>query len=527
MAEQPVDLQLVRSAVRRRRGIVLAAALLGAALGMGSVLLSPPMYASSSLVLLPTKAADPDQMAELVKTEIRIAMSDAVLGPAAGDLRPEMTVEALARHVQVTAVTPLVLEITGRAEQPARAEDISRAVADAEVGYAAGSSSSVSKARRALLTAREQELTAALEKVAEQVRATTVRLRGEEPQSPQGKADATALAKLTAEQGKLTLQRDELQDDIGVVVQPSDGASVIQEPSPAKRAGLVGRYLGATMTGVMLAVLLMAGVITLLTRRDPRLHFRDDIADAVGIPVIAAVHTRTTRSVADWISLLRDHAPTTVDAWAWRRALRQLVVLEPPAPADGRRVSGKMDHPRSITVITLSADPRGLTMGPLLAAYAASAGIRTHMVAHQRHDTAATLWAAFAALEQGQAVRPGLSLDTRRHDGPQIALTVVLAVLDRDEPKLLDVPAGSVVVLALSAGSATAEQLARLAVAVDEAGERIHGVIVADPDSLDRTTGRFLQHDRMQQMPLPKRLTGAPTPRSPREAAATASGRQR
>ena len=124
-----------------------------------------------------------------------------------------------------------------------------------------------------------------------------------------------------------------------------------------------------------------------------------------------------------------------------------------------------MDHPRSITVITMSADPRGLATGPQLAAYAASAGIRTHMVADQRHESAATLWAALASLEQGEAARPGLSVDTRRRDGLQVDLTVILAVLDRDEPTLLDMPTGSVVVLALSAGSATAEQLARLAVA--------------------------------------------------------------
>ena len=186
-----------------------------------------------------------------------------------------------------------------------------------------------------------------------------------------------------------------------------------------------------------------------------------------------------------------------------------------------------MDHPRSITVITMAGDSRGLATGPQLAAYAASAGIRTHLVADQRHEAAATLWAAFATLEQGRAARPGLSVDTRRDGGPQVVdLTVVLTVLDRHEPKLVDVSTGSVVVLALSAGSATAEQLARLAVSVDESGERIHGVIVADPDNLDRTTGRLLQHDRMQQMPLPKRMTGAPTPRTPRGAASTPNRRQ-
>ena len=127
----------------------------------------------------------------------------------------------------------------------------------------------------------------------------------------------------------------------------------------------------AALRRPLLAVLVLAGVITVLTRRDPRLFFRDDIADAVGIPVIASVRTRTTRSVADWISLLRDYSPRTVHAWAWRRALQQLVLLQPPAQGASRGGRGTMDHPRSIVVVTLSADPRGLTTGPQLAAYAA------------------------------------------------------------------------------------------------------------------------------------------------------------
>jgi len=552
VAEQAVDMQLVLSGLRRHRGIVIGAALLGALLGIGSVLLWPPMYASSSLVLLPTRAAaDPEQMAEQVKTETRIATSDSVLGPAARGLRPRMPVGALARHVSVTSETPLVLKIQGRAEEPRRAEDISRAVANAEVAYIAKSSSSPSNARRALLTAREKELRETLEETAEQVRATTARLRGEEPQSPQGKADATALAKLTAERGRLVLQLDQVQSETAETIQPSAGASIIQGSSPAKRAGLLGRYLGATLTGMLLAVLLAAGAITLLTRRDPRLYFRDDIADAVGTPVIASVGTPATGSVADWISLLHDYTPGIVDAWALRRALRQLGFTELPSASE-KNNRAKVEHPRSIAVITLSGDQRGLAAGPELAAYVASAGVRTHLVAAQRHETAAALWAAFAGLEQGQETRPGLSVDTRSHpldrpvhrlgpadsqprsrrpprtsppptrrphERPHVDLTVVLAVLDRQEPKLLDLPADTVVVLALSAGSATAQELARAAVAVDEAGERIRAIVVTDPDHLDRTSGRLLQYDRVRQIPLPTRLTSTPAPKVPRDGA--------
>ena len=36
-----------------------------------------------------------------------------------------------------------------------------------------------------------------------------------------------------------------------------------------------------------------------------------------------------------------------------------------------------------------------------------------------------------------------------------------------------------------------------------------------DPDDLDRTTGRLLQHERARQATVPTRLTGVPTPEGP------------
>src|SRR4051794_8024701 len=302
--------------MRRRWWVLVAAVAQGAFLGIAAIFLWPPMYSSSSLVLLPNKAADPEQMAELVKTDVRVAMSESVLGPAAGSLEPRMSVEDLARHVDVTAVTPLVLQIEGRAVQPDRAEAIAAAVANAHVTYVAESLSSLSNAMRAVLTDREKELRATLQKVEEQIQVTTARLRREDPSSPTGTADATALAKLTADQGRFVLQLQQLRGQTETI-QPSGGASVIQEPSPAQRRGLVPRLLGAMLMGALAAALLAGGVITLLTRRDPRLYFRDDIADAVGSPVVASLHSRAATSVGDWISVLHDYSPGTVDAWAW------------------------------------------------------------------------------------------------------------------------------------------------------------------------------------------------------------------
>ena len=71
-------------------------------------------------------------------------------------------------------------------------------------------------------------------------------------------------------------------------------------------------------------------------------------------------------------------------------------------------------------------------------------------------------------------------------------------------------PKSAATVLAVSSGTATAEELARTAVNADDAGSRIAGILVADPDDLDRTTGRMLRQERTQQVPLPSHLTGVP-----------------
>lgn len=527
MSERTVDLRSTLAGLRRHQRVLVGAAVLGAAVGIGSVVLWPPTYSSSSLVLLPPKLADPNQMAEAVQTDVRIATSDSVLGPAARSLEPPMSRQAIARHVEVAAVTPLVLQITAMAADPARAEEISRAVADSDVSFVTDSASALTSARRASITARLKDLGQTLDQVEEQIRVTTARQQSENPATEQGRADAATLASLTARRGELVLQIDQLRSETEVV-QPSGGASVIQEASPAKRAGMIPRYLISTLAGFFVAVVLASALVTLLARRNQKLYFRDDIADAVGSPVIASVRSRAATSVAGWISLLNGYTPGTVDAWAWRQVLRQLMSVDAPSRRrNEQRGGGKMDHPRSITVIAISGDARGLAMGPQLAAFAASAGLRTHLVAAQKHEAAAALWAACVAFEHGEGSRAGLSVDTHPLEGQQeVDLTVVLAVVDRQHPRIPDLSKASVVLLALSAGSSTAEELARVAVAVDDAHGRIEGIVVTDPDTLDRTTGRFLQLDRAQQVPLPTRLTGTKPSQARRKDVSAVTRRQ-
>lgn len=524
MGEQSVDLRSTLAILRRNRRTLLGAAALGAAAGVCSVVLWPPMYSSSSQVLLPqpTPDASGQTVTRDVATDVQIALSDRVLNPAGRTLSPPMDALTLTKQVEVKAPTTLLLEITGSAETPARAKAIARAVARSEVDFVSKAASSLTNAQEQLVDNRMKKLRASLATVNKEIKKTNARQEREDPASAEGRADATALAQLTAQQTSLVQQLDQLKDQ-KAQIQPSGGATIIEDASLAKRPGLAWRYLLFGLVGLVLALVVGAVGLVLVGRRDRRLHYRDEIADAVGSAVIASLRSRVPRTVAGWRTLLETYAPGSVDAWALRQALRQLVRgrSSSPGTAQQERAGEALSHPSSVTVLALSDDLRGLAVAPQLASYAASAGLLTRLVTAQRHDCAAALWAACSQPAEDEEVRPGLAVGTDAGDEEDVELTVVLAVLDRRRPEIADLPDTSVTVLALSAGSATAEELARAAVTADDAGLDITGIIVADPDDLDRTTGRLLLHERSQQVPLPTRLTGSTTPTSSRSSSSS------
>ena len=116
--------------------MLVIAAVLGVAAGLSFVLLRPPLYSSTSTVLLPpVKTVDGQTPVRDVQTEIRIATSDGVFGPAGQAVTPPLSVQAMARHVHVSAPTSDVISIQARAATPELARALSRAVASAEVDY--------------------------------------------------------------------------------------------------------------------------------------------------------------------------------------------------------------------------------------------------------------------------------------------------------------------------------------------------------------------------------------------------------
>jgi hypothetical protein len=408
--------------------------------------------------------------------------------------------------VEVDAPSPNILRIVAKGPTAAAAESLAGALGRAETDYQLSTTRTLTEDQQQDLERRSATLQKALDAVDKQIQDAKERLQASDPGSKAWQQDSTAVSELTAQQGQLSLRVETLKEQAAPTT-TGPSASVIVQPTPAVRTDLVLWTSIAALVGAVLALGISTLVLSSMSRRDRRLRTRDEMADAIGSAVIGSVRARPQRAAAGWSVLLERYEPSVTEAWSLLQALDHvglgdLAVRSPHADRPSQRARSRV-----LTLVTLSDDPRGLAVGPQLASHAASLGLRTRLVTKQGHESSSVLWAACSTLRRDDEVRPGLHVDTRRRKGTD-DLTVELVVVDRRNPQFIGLDSNATTLLAVASSSATAEDLARTAVAAYEAGGRISGVIVADPDTLDRSTGRLLLQQRSEQLPLPHRMTG-------------------
>jgi capsular polysaccharide biosynthesis protein len=245
------------------------------------------------------------------------------------------------------------------------------------------------------------------------------------------------------------------------------GARVLEQATTA-RGGNLAIHLGIFgLLGALIGA--VAGSIGVLAkeRGDRRLRLRDEIADAVGLPVLASVSSYRATDASDWAYLLEHYSPTAVEAWSLRKTLHHL------------SLDVKGGGPLSLTVLSFAGDDKALPLGPQLAAFAESIGISTSIV-----------------------------VDSHQEPSGDSALSIHLVVVDREAPHVVGAEPTTNTIVAQSAGTVTAEELARLAVAAAADDRNIDGLVVTDPDPTDRTIGRVSQSMRRSSSRLPTLLTG-------------------
>ena len=289
-------------------------------------------------------------------------------------------------------------------------------------------------------------------------------------------------------------------------------ASLLQPATSAAGRGPLHAMIVTGLFGALVGALVGIIVALAVGRNDKRLRERDEIANSIGVPVLASLPVAHPSDPAAWTRLLQEYNPGAVHAWRLRMALQR---LRRPDDVLG---SGRDNGSGSVLVLSLSSDPGALALGPQLAVFAASLGIPTALAIGPQQDVnvAATLRTACSAALPATTKQPNHLQVAVHNDGDfdglrGATLTVVVATVDGQAPKMPETMHTAATVLAVSAGAATADQLARVAVSAAIDGREIVGILVADPKPDDKTTGQIPQLAKSPRRRLPTRLNGLTT----------------
>ena len=197
------------------------------------------------------------------------------------------------------------------------------------------------------------------------------------------------------------------------------GSSLTNGPVPvqlflaatsAEGTTLRWRLFYAAGAGVLVGILVGVIMALALGRGSQRLRERDEIADSIGVPVLASVHVSRPVKPAAWAKLLDGYQPAPADAWRLRKVLRELGHSGPTGagliPPDGS----------SVAVLSLSGDRKALALGPQLAAFAASEGIPVTLVLDSRQDAKVTAALRAACTAAGRRGPGRLDVTVTDHD---------------------------------------------------------------------------------------------------------------
>jgi hypothetical protein len=295
--------------------------------------------------------------------------------------------------------------------------------------------------------------------------------------------------------------------------------------STATSGGAIKQFILYGPIGLVAGLLIGFIVALRRDRGDRRLRTRDEIANSIGVPVLAAVEAGQPGDAQAWLRLLAEYQPDAVQAWTLRTTLARLRSASgAPGQNDGsgNGAAGAGGPGRTaIAVVSSAADPAALAIGPQLAVFASSLGIPTALIvcAQAPGEANTTLRAAAAAWSpasaaQANTLRVIAASDADLQGGlPGAALTVIVTTVDEAAPRLSEAVRAHATVLAVSPRVATPEQLARVAASAADAGGNVVGIMVANPEPDDATTG-FAPAMGRQPRALPTRMNG--TTRAPR-----------
>ena len=502
MQEQPLDLRASFRAVRRYRLLVAVLAAVGLAAAIAYGVKTPPLPEARSLVLLPPSAITGNPgPSPYTQTQKIIVSSTRVLSSAGASVYPPIGEATLREDLTVTTLSQDILQIAVHAPTLQQAEHLADAVAVSYISYVAGTANG-SEQLLVQLHHEADQLTNKILGLQHEINAVQSRLAGENANSAVGRRDSNLLNSLSTEQEQLSIQLNNVNTQVVsaevTTAQATSATQLLQraEPVASSKARLPLIALLGALAGLIAGCVVAVG----LAKGDRRLHSRDAIAAAMGVPVVASMWAKRCKKVGDWKRLLeRAKSPSPVEAWNARRVFRQLVVP-----------TGAPDI--EVRLLAFSGDEAAAAAGIKMMGAAATLGMSSLLEIGDTHSALAPLRAACAVAQDGAASGTAMELKAVSTTTTELAgfvATVRLDAVDPGRPKV-NISSGTTLLL-VSSGFATSAELARAALAASDAGSPIAGVVVANPDPDDHTTG-LLPHAGEPLGRMPRSLNGHVAP---------------
>lgn len=479
MSEQTLDVQNGFRILGRHRLVLAVFTAVGVGFGiLLSILQAPTYVARARVVLPPSPGQDANgRLLRDIETEVHVVRSIEIIDAAAARANLREDSRILRRRVTVKARTADIIEVTAEGPSSRSAASLANAVADEYTAYANGASIAEADMMVRQLEKHAAELADQISDLERRIAATNV--AGSGANSPNA---ASAVALLTAQldaEARLYTTNTRIAD-IRLSAELSRGGTGVLEKATLPRGPARPRPAWNGAAGGLFGLVVGTVIVLRRAQHDVRLHQRADIAGAVQAPVLVSLPVPRRLRVKTYRAILEGWEASAVETLGLRHAFARLGVT-----------SG--DLPVNLAVATLGSDRFAPAVALKLAIFASKSGLRTAFVVANGHPSTAELRLACAG---SLPSNPNLWISGVVPDptdvGHLMSVDVTVTVVPFEPQNNLVVPTWgrhTVTVLAISSGLATAEALAATAMAYLDAGHRVQGILVANPDPNDRTSG--------------------------------------
>ncbi|MFG2949435.1 Wzz/FepE/Etk N-terminal domain-containing protein [Streptomyces adustus] len=424
MNDDTIRLVTIGRIIRRRWRLLTILAVVGALAGYGTSLLFPPRYTTSASVLLPGAWEERELL-----TQEQLATSSTVVDQAAAALHwSGVGKNELRDQVSAKTADGNIIKISGTADTPERAQQLSDQVAQQFVAFAA----------RVVDDNNDPEAAAQREALQQTVTQTSRRITELADAADPGRTVESVQARTELEKLRTTLQ--EAMTKLDQANPATNKANmVVMGPAPRPTGETPPTMIQLVVGGALLFLLL--GVVGHLTaaRMSRRLRTQPEIAAALGSALLGTVDVPGEGSA---------HRPRGRGRGGWVRRL-------------------------------LGVDVRWDVPAPQASGDEASRQIRYRRVCARVRDQLPGARRLLVAVPEGDEIALRAAGQLAGEAGSDPLLRVVEVSVSH--PMVPDRGDESGVLVVLSAGNWTAAELGGLAEACADAGHEVVGIVLAGP----------------------------------------------